>query len=144
MGAWGRRGRVSPASVPPRGPRHLLPSRRDQPSPCDWVLLARNTLPPPPPPKVKVWAMSTCENSQVAWHVGATAARQAGRGGRHAGPRKPVKEEKASVSTFQAPAFPARVGASWRLPGPHDGPRNAGSYCHLGSWKQLLGAKEAA
>lgn len=51
-----------------------------------------------------------------------------------------MKEEKASVSTFQAPAFSAHVSAvetqvsRWL----------AGSHCHLGILEAALGAKEAA
>ena len=78
MGAWGRRGRGSSPSVPPRGPRHLLPSRRDQPSPYDWAL-ARNTAPPTPRAlKVKAWATSTGESSQAGCLECEHCSRQAG------------------------------------------------------------------
>ena len=80
---------------------------------------------------------------QVAWNG---SAQPPGRWNAEVSSRsKGASERSKSLSdTSQAPAFLAHVSALWRLPGPHDGPRNAGSYCHLGSWKQLWGVKEAA
>ena len=142
MGAWGRRRRGESTLSASAGATAHPPfqARPTKSAIGHWLVTPPNSR----PLKVKARAVSTCENSQTGClEHERVATRQAEHGGQQADPRKPVKEEKASVSTFQAPAFPAHVSASWR-PQVSRRPQERRLSLPPRILEAALGAKEAA